>query len=322
MYSKGKMEVVSVRQIRNILRVIGQVLYVLSPVVKAVFFCLTLGAFAAEIVLAVRWTRRMTAGCSAAENELYRERIRDFMRWPFLCSAVFGFPRFLVLLVSDVNPVLARLGILLLPLIPYMALLVTTLLKGIAWVIVPMRKLVSQERKPLLTVVCAVVIALNLGVYLQASPVCMWCGKVHLVHNYYAGVGLYTSSKYPSLKTVLFQLGEPKEIRREVHNAGTRTVYDYGGFSLLFDDGDGSFYGLEIVSPVYKLRSNVHVGSTREQIIQAYSHVTPVKEEPNGGAYFDYRLDRENYGDVWTNYVEFEYDENDRVTKITYLSSL
>ena len=181
-------------------------------------------------------------------------------------------------------------------------------------------------RKPLKTLlICSLIIFGGIVILAITLPICIKCGKWHVVHNYYSAIGLEGSLKY---ENVVEKLGEPDEIRRETRESGFRqVVLDYTKFALFYsmpDDPDavvGSFFQMEIYDPECRLRSDIHVESTRAQIIRAYRGVTQIPQSLPGTAYGDYKVILwlyDNPGSAYTRGVYFEYDDHDIVTKITY----
>lgn len=68
------------------------------------------------------------------------------------------------------------------------------------------------------------------------------------------------------------------------------------------------YYGTTFTDSAYEL-DGVHVGASRLWIIWRYRHQTPVKEEAMGDSYFELR---------YLNLLSFTYDENDRVSSISF----
>ena len=76
--------------------------------------------------------------------------------------------------------------------------------------------------------------------------------------------------------------------------------------------------GFILYSPDIKIRYDIHVGSTREEIIHAYRKCPSiVYPESNDGEIGDWVYDI-GYRKDWDNLVKFTYDENDRVISIRY----
>ena len=159
-------------------------------------------------------------------------------------------------------------------------------------------------------------IALNL---LQDRPVCLFCGRFHAIHDYYflTGINRRCAVDDPSVTVRIY--GEPLSISEEIPGTGIyRVYYNYDGFSILFVTEDREHYeydGFILYSEKRWIRWDVHVGSSREQIINAYRKCPKVLDEGEvGTAYFDTGKRNE-----WINLVIFTYDENDIVTSIKYL---
>ena len=78
--------------------------------------------------------------------------------------------------------------------------------------------------------------------------------------------------------------------------------------------------GFILYSPDLKIRHDIHVGSSRKQIIHAYRKCPTTTEryaEVNDEELGDSILDT-GYHNAWENALYFTYDENDIVTSITY----
>lgn len=186
----------------------------------------------------------------------------------------------------------------------------------------------NHQKKKLVSAVVILAVIGAILLLIDISPICVKCGQWHVVHNYYAAIGLRCKERRPEYEDVLAQLGKPDEIREIIIPNGThRVVFDYTGFSLFFgpprDENEiaGPFSYMEIYDSKYKLSPNIHVGSTREQVIRAYEQVTADPSAPFGTSFCDYKLNHglfSNYGIVGTRRVGFEYDENNIVTMISY----
>lgn len=180
-----------------------------------------------------------------------------------------------------------------------------------------------MKRKKIITSILILVI---LGVALMLlSCKCLKCSKFHVVHNYFSSIGL--DGAFPTYANVVATIGEPNEESLIENNGAKMRVLNYIKFALFFstssasDNSSSYFNHLEIYSPDIRLTKQVHVGSSRAQIIWAYKSATPDKTKALGCAYGDYRIIDwlfDNLGEANTRYVEFIYDENDLVTEIHY----
>jgi len=163
---------------------------------------------------------------------------------------------------------------------------------------------------------------------LTDKPVCLFCYRSHLIHDYFRVTGINKKILYQPPKVSIELYGEPNSIEKEVIAENSFfEYYNYDGFAIVFwakDDIDYYCLGFKLYSPKIKIRRDIHVGSTREQIIKAYRKCSIAsvvdkdgsivdKDESLGEAYYDTGTNR------WINLVEFEYDENDIVTAIRYL---
>jgi len=149
-------------------------------------------------------------------------------------------------------------------------------------------------------------------------PVCPFCFRSHVIHDYFRTTGINKKILYQSPEVTIELYGEPNSIEKEVVAENSFfQYYNYDGFAIVFFAKDDINYyckGFKLYSPEIKIRSDIHVGSTREQIIKAYRKCRIVdKNITLGEAYYDTGTNR------WINVVEFEYDENDVVTAIRYI---
>lgn len=159
-------------------------------------------------------------------------------------------------------------------------------------------------------------IALNM---LQDRPVCLFCDYSHVIHDYYflTGIDRRCAVDDPSVTVRIY--GEPLSISEEIRGVGDyRVFYNYDGFSISFVTKDRENYkydGFAIYSEKRWIRWDIHVGSSREQIINAYRKCPQILDLGKiGTAYFDTGKRNE-----WVNLVLFTYDENDIVTSIRYI---
>lgn len=160
-----------------------------------------------------------------------------------------------------------------------------------------------------------------------SSPVCLLCMKSHVVHDYYYATGIRHDiiDAYPDY--VEARYGEPKYVEEIDAGEGyIKRIYNYGDFGIIFGSfkpGEESFAdceacGFVLYSPEIKIRYDIHVGSTREQIIHAYEKCANIGfSESHGGKRGDSVRDTGGMND-WSNSLKFTYDENDVVTSITY----
>lgn len=162
---------------------------------------------------------------------------------------------------------------------------------------------------------------------LSSQPICIECGYHHVVHDYFESSGISRDTLWASPSEVVEMYGEPNFIEVEVVDSETvRDIYHYDGFGIIFDfrnsdtepAEDCTAQGFILLSPDIKLRWDVHVGSTREEIIHAYRKCPSINyPEANGDKMGDWVYDT-GKPVVWINILYFTYDENDRVTSIRY----
>lgn len=154
-----------------------------------------------------------------------------------------------------------------------------------------------------------------------SKPDCFWCLSSHVIHDYYLAAGI-------SKRT----MGNPPEKTIEIYGqplwvedfGARRMIFHYGDFDIIFwiadgentcdsyDDYAGS--GFTLYSSKYQIRRDIHVGSTREQILYAYRKCPSINYYSACGE----ELEDTGVRMAWTNVLEFTYDENDIVTSITY----
>lgn len=158
---------------------------------------------------------------------------------------------------------------------------------------------------------------------IKDEPVCPFCFSTHVIHDYYWATGINKKIEEDDINATIKIYGEPlsveeKKIIRNEH--GVYILLHYEGFAVKFYTRDHQIYeyiGFEIYSPEIKIRHDIHVGSTREQIKKAYRKACPnISEEYGpwkfGDSYYD------SIPNTWDNLLMFEYDENDVVTSIWY----
>ena len=176
------------------------------------------------------------------------------------------------------------------------------------------------------TVVIIVVVFMGLRFIILSSisdrSVCPFCFRSHLIHDYYflTGIDRRCAVDDPSVTVRIY--GEPLSISYEFtgdddHPDFYRMLYNYDGFSIIFFTTDRTKYsyaGFVLYSEKRWVRWDIHVGSSREQIINAYSKAHRIMDIGGpGDAYWD-----TGYRNAWENHIEFIYDENDTVTSIRY----
>ena len=158
---------------------------------------------------------------------------------------------------------------------------------------------------------------------------CFWCLSSHVIHDYYAATGISRDTLGATPAEVVEMYGEPYYIYEEDKGEGwVCERYYYEKFAIIFDSRkpeiknaeDCGGVGFVLYSPDIKIRHDVHVGSTREQIIHAYrkcptmtEQYAEVNDEELGDSVFDV-----GYKNASRNYLQFMYDENDIVTSISY----
>ena len=163
----------------------------------------------------------------------------------------------------------------------------------------------------------------------SSKPVCRECGYLHVNHDYYEATGISRDTLGATPAEVVDICGEPDYIYEENMGEGAiRIVYSYGNFGIIFSTiilaeenvEDSTGFGIVLYSPNLKIRHDIHVGSTREQIIHAYRKCPTMTEqyaEVNDEELGDSVLDV-GYKNASRNYLQFVYDENDIVTSIEY----
>ena len=159
----------------------------------------------------------------------------------------------------------------------------------------------------------------------SSKPVCRECGYLHVIHDYYEATGISRDTLGALPAEIVEMYGEPIRIDEEIRPDGRlRMIYIYDGFGIEFSSKDPEqpeeVIGFRLYSPDLEIRHDIHVGSTREQIIHAYRKCPTTTEryaEVNNEKFGDSILDT-GYRNAWENALHFTYDENDIVTSITY----
>lgn len=159
------------------------------------------------------------------------------------------------------------------------------------------------------------------------KPVCPECGYLHVIHDYYEATGISRDTLGATPAEVMEMYGEPENIGEEFKGEGHYSqIYNYGDFAIIFQSRipgeesaeDCQGVGFIIYSPDMEIRYDIHVGSARKQIINAYrkcpSIVYPVTNEGEIG---DWLYDN-GMRNFWKNSLSFSYDRNDIVTAIEY----
>jgi len=155
------------------------------------------------------------------------------------------------------------------------------------------------------------------------KAVCPFCLYPHVIHDYYLSTGISKRIAVSDINVTKKVYGEPLSVEeREIvrNEDGVFVLLHYEGFAVKFYTEDHQTYeydGFELYSPKIKIRHDIHVGSTREQIKKAYRRACPnISEEYGpwklGDSYFD------SIPNSWNDALLFEYDENDIVTSIWY----
>lgn len=153
---------------------------------------------------------------------------------------------------------------------------------------------------------------------------CFLCGQPHVIHNYYISAGINPKVATDNLDETKKIYGEPLSIEEElvVGSSTERLIFmRYSGFSIIFETEDNlhfQYVGFELHDSSKKIRNDIHVGSSREQIIKAYENCPGIEAwKSNNCKKGDLLWDSGNIN-FFSNILEFEYDENDIVTKIRY----
>lgn len=161
----------------------------------------------------------------------------------------------------------------------------------------------------------------------SSKPVCRDCGQLHIIHDYYAATGISRDTLGATPAEVVEIYGEPDYIKEEDKGEGwVCERYYYENFAIIFDSRkpgikdaeDCGGVGFVLYSPDMEIRHDIHVGSSRKQIIHAYRKCPSiVYPETNGGETGDWLYDN-GYRNFWDNSLHFTYDEENIVTSITY----
>ena len=161
----------------------------------------------------------------------------------------------------------------------------------------------------------------------SSKPVCRECGYLHVIHDYYEATGISRDTLGATPAEVVKIYGEPYYIYEEDKGEGwVCERYYYEKFAIIFDSRkpeiknaeDCCGVGFVLYSPDLEIRHDIHVGSTREQIIHAYRKCPSiVYPETDGDEIGDWLYDN-GLRNWWENTLVFTYDENDIVTSISY----
>lgn len=163
----------------------------------------------------------------------------------------------------------------------------------------------------------------------SSVPICPWCPYSHVIHDYYAATGISRDTLGALPAEIVEMYGEPDYVDEEYKGGKLYSErYHYGDFAIMFDSRDPSevraedckAVGFILYSPELKIRYDIHVGSTRDQIIHAYRKCPTMTEryaEVNDIEIGD-SVDDTGIPMAWENCLNFTYDENDIVTSIEY----
>lgn len=162
---------------------------------------------------------------------------------------------------------------------------------------------------------------------LSSKPVCRECGRSHVIHDYYAATGISRNTLGATPAEVVEIYGKPDYVAEEDKGEGRLCeMYHYKDFAIIFaardpvteSAKDCEAVGFIIYSPDIEIRHDIHVGSTREEIIHAYRKCPSiVYPETDGDEIGDWLYDN-GLRNWWENTLVFTYDENDIVTSISY----
>lgn len=160
-----------------------------------------------------------------------------------------------------------------------------------------------------------------------SKPVCFWCWSSHVIHDYYTATSISRDTLGATPAEIVEMYGEPDCVDQEDKGEGwVCDRYHYEDFAIIFDSRDPATeraedcggVGFILYSPDIKIRYDIHVGSTRKEIIHAYRKCPSiVYPETNDGKIGDWLYDN-GYRNFWDNSLHFTYDKNDVVTSITY----
>lgn len=197
-----------------------------------------------------------------------------------------------------------------------------------------MREKIMSIIKRMLKIGLIAVFILTIGRWAVFSlfssvPVCPWCPYSHVIHDYYEATGISRDTLGALPVEIVEMYGEPDYIDEEYKGGNLYSErYHYGNFGIMFDSRDPATERVEdceavgfiLYSPEMKIRYDIHVGSTRDQIIHAYrkcptmtERYAEVNDEELGDSVYDTGISM-----AWENLLVFTYDENDIVTSITY----
>ena len=173
-----------------------------------------------------------------------------------------------------------------------------------------------------LALLLSVFIALYLLRALYARPLCMICLKSHVIHDYFQATGIYKKCMDDDPQKTINLYGKPRLIETKERKDGDYLCYYYyDDFAIVFWTTDNTifrFYGFYITSPKITIRHDIRVGSTKQQIINAYKKCPSMKyAEKNGYQYGEYVCDN-GYRNDTRNELVFVYDESDKVIGILY----
>lgn len=159
------------------------------------------------------------------------------------------------------------------------------------------------------------------------KPVCPECGYLHVIHDYYEATGISRDTLGATPAEVMEMYGEPEYVDEEYKGGGHFSQrYHYKDFAVIFSSRipakesteDCQGIGFIIYSPDMEIRYDIHVGSARKQIINAYRKCPSiVYPTTNEGEIGDWLYDN-GMRNFWKNYLSFSYDSNDIVTAIEY----
>ncbi len=113
----------------------------------------------------------------------------------------------------------------------------------------------------------------------SSVPVCPWCPYSHVIHDYYAATGISRDTLGALPAEIVEMYGEPDYIDEEYKGGKLYSErYRYEDYAIMLDSRDPSEVRVEdceavgfiLYSTEMKIRYDIHVGSTRDQIIHAY----------------------------------------------------
>ena len=155
-------------------------------------------------------------------------------------------------------------------------------------------------------------------------PVCALCGQAHVIHDYYRATGITRRVEVNDINITKQIYGEPQYVNEELVPGDSSDYYvflHYDGFSIFFITEDHEFFeycGFELYSPNRRIRKDIGVGSTREEIITAYRRCPSIEAWKNNGWKKGDELWDSGSINFFGNILEFEYDDNDIVQRIRY----